>query len=65
MVISDVLSRASVAEGTDATFVDHCNEVTTLERMIVNAITNDAEKAFGDQKLNKFVAKEQIKINIM
>ena len=44
MLISDALSRAPVEECSDVDLVENCNEVTTTEKLIVNAITNDAEK---------------------
>ena len=37
--------------------VGNFNGVTTTEKLIVNAITNDAEKVFGDQKLNDLLRK--------
>ena len=57
MLISDALSRAPVEECSDVDLVENCNEVTETERLIVNAVTNDAQKVFGDQKLNNLLQK--------
>ena len=37
--------------------VGNFNGVTATEKLIVNAIPNDAEKVFGDQKLNDLLQK--------
>ena len=57
MIISDALSRAPVEECMVVSGVGDFNGVTTTEKSIVNAVTNDAEKVFGDQKLNSLLQK--------
>ena len=57
MIISDALSRAPVEECMEVSQVEDFNGGTANERLIVNAITNDVEKVFGDQKLNDLLRK--------
>ena len=47
MIISDALSRAPVEECMEISEVGNFNGVTATEKLIVNAITNDAEKFSG------------------
>ena len=57
MIISDVLSRAPVEECMEVSEVGDINGVTATEKWIVNTVTNEAEKVFGDQKLNSLLQK--------
>ena len=55
LIIRNPLSRASVEECMEVSEVGDFNAVTATEKFIVNAVTNDAEKVFGDQKLNNLL----------
>ena len=57
MIISDALSRAPVEEYMEVSHVGDFNGVTTTEKLIINAITNDAEKVLGEQKTEEWEEK--------
>ena len=57
MIINDALSRAPVEECMEVSEVGDFNGVTATEKLIVNVVTNDAEKVLGDLKLNSLLQK--------
>ena len=56
-IISDALSRAPVEECMEVCEVGDFNGATATEKLIVNTVTNDADKVFGDQKLSSLLQK--------
>ena len=65
MIISDALSRAPVEECMEVSEVGDFIGVTANEKLIVNAVTNNAEKVFGDQNCIVCYKKQmQIKITL-